>query len=121
MGRPGPNPLFFGVLSAVVLGVVAAVLASGERTIAHSNLIFRLAVGGIAAAVAYGVVAALWFAWHRRTFKGLRIAGSGADAPEQIEHETAARDDDIAAFMAATTAAIEDLNARIDALERSAR
>jgi predicted ABC-type sugar transport system permease subunit len=71
LGRPGPNPLFFGVLVAVGLGGAAAAVASDKTTVVHSNLVFRLIVGGIMAAVAYGVVAALWFAWHRRTFAKL--------------------------------------------------
>lgn len=117
LGPPGPNPLFFGVLGALAIGAVAGVTSSDTKTLLVSNLVFRLAVGGIAFAVTYGVVAAIWFAWHRRTFKGIRVAGSGADAPDQIESETNARDAEVAEFMETTAAAIEDLNARLDALE----
>jgi hypothetical protein len=117
LGPPGPNPLFFGVVVALAIGVVAGVTSSGTKTLLGSDLVFRLAVGGIAFVLTYVVVAAVWFAWHRRTFKAIHLAGAGADAPEQIESETNARDDDIAEFMETTTAAIEELNARLDALE----
>lgn len=117
LGPSGPNPLFFGVLAALVAGAGAGATSSDSKALLGSNLIFRFVVGGIVFVVIYGVVAAIWFAWHRRTFKGVRVAGSGADAPEQIESETTARDNDIAEFMEKTTAAIDDLNARLDALE----
>lgn len=117
LGPSGPNPLFFGVLLALALGIVTGLEGGNRKTLLASNVVFRLAVGMVAFAVVYLVVAALWFAWHRRTFKGIRLAGSGADAPEQLESETNARDEEIAEFMQNTTAAIEDLNARLDALE----
>jgi hypothetical protein len=117
LGPPGPNPLFFGVTGAIGAGLLAAVTSSGTKTLIGSNLVSRLAVGLIVFGVAYAVVAALWFAWHRRTFKGVHGPGFGADAPDQIDAETNARDEKIAAFMETTTAAIDELNARVDALE----
>lgn len=84
LGEPGANPLFFGVLIALTLGLVAGLTSSGTTTLLRSNLVFRVAVGGIVAGVAYVAVAAVRFAWHRRTFKGFRGPGFGADAPEQI-------------------------------------
>lgn len=117
LGPPGPNPLFFGVLLALIVGVAAAVEGSGTKSVLGSNLVFRIVVGGISFVVAYGIVAALWFAWHRRTFKGVNLAGVGAQAPEQLESETTARDDEIAEFMRATTAAIDDLNRRMNEVE----
>jgi hypothetical protein len=47
----------------------------------------------------------------------VNLAGVGAQAPEQLESETTARDDEIAEFMQATTAAIDDLNRRMNELE----
>lgn len=117
LGPSGPNPLFFGVLLALAIGAVAGAVSSSSKTLLASNLVFRFVVGGVAFGVTYVVVAAIWFAWHRRTFKGIRLAGSGADAPEQLDSETDARDDEITEFMEKTTEAIDDLNRRLDSLE----
>jgi hypothetical protein len=118
LGPPGLNALFVGVCGAVIIGVVAGASSSNTKKVLGSNVVFRLVVGGIVFAIAYAAVAALWFAWHRRTFKGLHLGGIGADAPAQdVDSETAARDQDIAAFMETTTEAIADLSARLGALE----
>ncbi len=118
LGAGGPNPLFFGVVFAVIVGLVGGILSTGSKTLLSSNLVFRVVVGAILFLVAYGVVAALWFAWHRRTFKGLKAGGVGVEAPDQaLDDETSARDTEVAEFMATTTKAIEELATRLRNLE----
>src|SRR3954451_8048248 len=81
LGPPGLNPLFWGVVLSLACGGVAGALA-GDATILHSNLLFRLVVGGAVTAVAYAVVVVLWLAWHRRTLKRFGAAGANAEAPD---------------------------------------
>ena len=115
LGPPGPNPLFFGVIAALVLGIVAGLIAGGEHEVVQSNAVYRLVVGAIVFVVFYGVVAALWLAWHRRTFKKVSVAGAGAEAPSQeTAGEVSKRDEEIKDFMETTTEAIEELDARTD-------
>ena len=119
-GRPGegpvgPNPLFFGVLGAIALGVVAAVLA-GDAKVLQSNLVYRLIVGGVTTTIAYGVVAILWFAWHRLTLERLGVAGANAQAPAQ-QAEITARDQEVGEFLERTTEVVEDLDERLGRLE----
>jgi hypothetical protein len=64
LGDPGPNPLFFAVLAGIALAVAAALAAGDDAPAAalHSNLVFRIQVGAIAALAAYAIAAALWLA-----------------------------------------------------------
>jgi hypothetical protein len=112
---PGPNPLFFGVLAAVVIGMAFGAVA-GDGELLHSNLLFRFVVGGAVAAILYITAAAMWLAWHRRTFTKLRIASSGVDAPD-VREEVRKRDLEVAEFMGATTQALEDVGRRLEQLE----
>lgn len=112
---PGLNPLFCGVGLAVILGIVAGSLA-GDDDLLQSNLVFRAVCGGVVGSIGYGVVAALWLAWHRKTFAKLNVLGSGVEA-EQAELETTARDREIAEFMGATTKALEEVERRLAELE----
>ncbi len=114
LGRPGPNPLFFGVIAAIALGVVVAA-STGDAKLLHSNLVFRVVVGGIVSAVAYGAVAAIWFAYHRRTFQSLNVAGSGAQAPDQgTAEDLRARDEELKEFMETATDALAELVDRVE-------
>ena len=112
LGQPGPNPLFFAVVAAVVVAVIVGI-AAGDDEIVGSNLVYRLVVGGIALAVLYGAIAMVWLAWHRRVLKRLSVAGTGGEAPDQeTASEISARDEDIKEFMDTTTKAIEELDSR---------
>jgi hypothetical protein len=114
LGPPGPNPLFFAVLAALVVAVIAGI-AAGDNEIVSSNLVYRLVVGGIVLAVLYGVIAIVWLAWHRRVLKRLNVAGTGAEAPgQETAAELSARDEEIKEFMDTTTKAIEELDSRTD-------
>jgi hypothetical protein len=108
----GPNPLFWGTVGAVALGAVAAALAGGQPRIAESNLLYRLVVGGIVLAIAYGVVAILWFAWHRKTLQKVGVGPASGEAPDQ-DIEVTKRDDDIQEFMETTTEVVADLEDRL--------
>lgn len=118
LGPPGFNALFLGVVIALVAGLAAGDRAGGS-TLLKSNLVFRTVVGGVAFGIVYCVVAALWFAWHRRTFQKLGAGTASAEAPanQATETEVAARDEDITDFMDTTTGAIEELDRRLRDLE----
>lgn len=64
-------------------GLVAFATARDTGTILGSNLVYRLTVGAAVIAFLYGVIAILWWAWCRRTFKAMTVAGSGIEAPDQ--------------------------------------
>lgn len=116
-GEPGFNPLFVGVLLAVVLGVIAGLFA-GDSTLLRSNLVFRFVVGGVVAAIAYAIIAALWLAWHRQLVKKLGIAGQNFEPGNPAkEAEVRNRDLEVAEFMGASTEATEELKRRVEALE----
>jgi len=113
LGPPGANPLFFGVLLAVVIGVVVAAFA-GDAEWFHSNVLYRMGVGALATGIAYAVVTALWLGWHRRVFKKLTALGAGVEMPDQqTAEEVDARDSEIAEFMNTTTAAIDEMGEHI--------
>ena len=117
--QPGANPLFFGVLAALAVGGLAAV-AAGDATVLHSNVIFRVAVGGAVAAVAYLAVVALWLAWHRKSFKKLGFWGGAVEADDApIADDVRQRDLEVAEFMGTTTKALEELGRRVEQLEQN--
>jgi hypothetical protein len=117
LGPPGANPLFFGVLLAVGVGVVVA-LSAGDAEWFRSNALYRMGVGALATGIAYVVVAALWLGWHRRVFKKLGALGAAIEMPDQeTAQEVDARDSEVADFMDTTTAAINELGKHVEALE----
>jgi hypothetical protein len=119
--KPGPNPLFFGVLAVVALGILAGALA-GDGTLLNSNLVFRIAVGGAVAGAGYIIVVVAWLAWHRRTMTKFGFAGQTMEAgasPETLE--ITERDLEVAQFMGTATEAIDELRRRVEELERSKR
>lgn len=121
LGPPGPNPLFFGVLGGLVLGIVAGLLAGdGEPAAAlRSNLVFRIEVGLVVALVAYVGAAALWLAWHRSLFQRLTLGGAGLETPDQKD-DVAERDAGIKLFMEETTDTLLKLSERVEDLEEAA-
>jgi hypothetical protein len=79
-----------------------------------SNLVFRILVGSIAAAVWYAAVGALYLAWHQRLFRRFGAAGANVEPPAQeTAEEISARDHEIHEFMATTTRVVEDLSAQV--------
>jgi hypothetical protein len=115
---PGPNPLFFGVLVAVAVGVLVG-SAAGDGRVLESHALFRIVVGGAAFVVAYLVVAALWLGWQRRLFKRVHVAAGGVDMSDDdaVRREVTARDREISEFMGHTTKAMEELDRRVTNLE----
>jgi type VI protein secretion system component VasK len=114
---PGPNPLFVASVIAVIIAVLAALLA-GDSKVVHSNLVYRLIVGGIVFAVIYSVVAILWHAWHRKTLQKFGVGPASGEAPEQpVAKEISARDQDVQEFMETTTDAVEDIDKRLQEQE----
>jgi hypothetical protein len=117
--RPGPNPLFLGTAVALVVGVLAGALA-GDGALVSSNLVHRLVVGAVTAAVVYVAVVALWLAYHRRTFKKVGVAGAHVETGDPATAaEIGERDLKVAEFMGTTTSAIDELRRRIERLEDS--
>jgi hypothetical protein len=112
------NPLFLAVCGALIVGLVAGLLAGDEHELVYSNLVYRLAIGGIVAALLYGVVVVVWLAWHRRALKRLNLGPAGAETPDQsTEAEVSARDEEVTEFMNWATTAIDDLDKRLRDLE----
>lgn len=117
LGPAGWNPLFFGVLVGVILGLAAGILA-GDREPAialYSNIVFRVEVGLIVALVAYWVAAALWLSWHQTLFRRIGIGNTGVEPPEQ--DPVAQRDSKVEDFMSETTETLANLEERLSALE----
>lgn len=114
---PGLNSLFVGVVACVAVGGLAAGFA-GESELLHSNIVFRIVVGGVVAAICYAVVAALWLGWHRKLIAKLGIGVANLETGQaETEKEVTARDLEVAEFMGTTTNAIEELKRRVEALE----
>jgi hypothetical protein len=112
------NPLFFGTAGALLVGIAVGAFA-GEATLLHSNLLFRVVVGGAVAAVLYVAVVALWLAAQHRTFKKIGVAGANVEPGDEANaQEIGQRDREVAEFMGTTTKAIEELERRVKGLER---
>ena len=119
--EPGFNPLFFGVVAAVLTGVGIG-SGAGPSTILHSNLIFRFVVGGVAAAVLYAAVVAVWLAWHRKPFKKVSGPAGTSIEPGDVDATQAdqlrQRDREISEFMGTATKALEVIENRLEKLEK---
>jgi hypothetical protein len=66
-----PHPFFFAFVAAVVLGAIASGFAGGDAPgyALHSNLVYRLEVGGVVLAFAYVLAVAGWLAWQGRAMR----------------------------------------------------
>jgi hypothetical protein len=118
LGPPGRNPLFWGVLGGMSLGVLAGVLVHGRAPAAalNSELVFRIEVGLIVALVTYWAVGALWLAWHQTLFRRLGFGTAGAEPPERQE-AVEQRDEKVEEFMEKTAETLENHTERLEVLE----
>jgi hypothetical protein len=119
LGKPGVNPLFFGVLAGIGLGAYAGFQAPSEpspATALHSNTVFRLEVGLAVALVSYWAAAALWLAWYRTLFRRLGIGQSALEPPE-TEPLKEERDIKVEETMAEIADALDALTTRVETLE----
>lgn len=118
LGPPGPNPLFFGILLGLALGLTAGLAVEPEDPAAalESEFVFRLVVGLAVAMISYWAAAALWLGWHRRLFQRFGVGSATAEAPAQQ-----ARDESIGAFVEETTEALDKLEQQVAKLEEKSR
>jgi hypothetical protein len=122
LGPPGSNPLFWGVLLAVVLGLVAALRVDPQtpKVALESEFLFRLIVGLAVAFVAYWVAAALWLAWHRTLFRRIGLGNASMETPEQQQALTE-RDQKLSEFVETAPETLAGLAEQVETLQQELR
>jgi hypothetical protein len=113
-----------GIVLAVVAGVLVSVPRPAPSWALEQPIIYRIEFGGVLLVVGYVLLIAMRLGWHNRTFSKLTLGPAGAEAQPA---ERAAADEltqlraQITALTEAMSETVEDLNARVDALEVAVR